>query len=126
MAKLTRLWIEEISHLDRAVQESLLAEQPHTRIVGVAPREFDFLVGPDVFVDLGFENHGLGRERLHELLRAFSGSGCLVPAAMSPYWRLRNARPLHRPRRGQFFPRRQRPVDRRPRLTPHELPVAFL
>lgn len=95
MAKLNKLWTEEIRHLPKDVQESLLTEQPHTRFHGAAPKEFDFLLGPNVFVDLGFENYGLGKEKLFEYLRAFSGTGCLVPTASSPYWKLRNSRPLH-------------------------------
>lgn len=90
--KLSGLWVESIAHFPAEIQESLLAEQPHTRVWGWVPPELSVLGGPSFLTDLGFENLGLSPVEFRALTRAFSGVGVRVPGTP---WRLRNVRPFH-------------------------------
>jgi hypothetical protein len=60
----------------------------HTSFPAPLPPELSFLSGR--FVDMGFENLGLGPQKFNDLLRAFSGNGVAVP---NTKWRLRFAYP---------------------------------
>ncbi len=92
-----RLWVESIKHFPAEIQESLILEQPHTRISGAVPRTLDlnFLSHPGSMLDLGFENLGLSVDKFKSLCRAFVGSGVIIPAENpSLLWKLRVQRPL--------------------------------
>ncbi|MCI0681215.1 MAG: hypothetical protein L0Y71_03850 [Gemmataceae bacterium] len=82
-------WLEAIEKLGSGFHESMLAEAAaHTSFPAPLPPELSFLAGR--FVDLGFENLGLGPKKFNDFLRAFSGSGVRVP---NTSWRLRFAYP---------------------------------
>lgn len=78
-----RTRLEAIESLDPSTQELLLREATRTVFGGVPP-ELAFLRGR--FVDLGFENLGLGTQKYNDVLRAFSGTGVALPNSQ---WRLR-------------------------------------
>jgi hypothetical protein len=67
----------------------LMEAAAHTSFQAPLPPELSFLTGG--FVDLGFENLGLGPQRFNDYLRAFSGTGVAVPHTT---WRLRFAYPF--------------------------------
>ena len=72
----------------RRVGCSLAEAAAHTSFVAPLPSELSFLAGR--FVDLGFENLGLGPQKFNDFLRAFSGTGVALP---NTTWRLRFAYP---------------------------------
>src|SRR5262245_39883755 len=77
---MAKTYLESISHFDEAVRESLVTWSTSTRFPQV-PAELS-LLRPG-FVDLGFENLGLGDEEHKALLLAFVGDGVAVPG--TPY-----------------------------------------
>src|SRR5580704_1923666 len=84
-----KTWLDSVDRLDVAYRQSLLCEAAaHTSFQVPLPSELSFLVGR--FVDLGFENLGLGPQKYNDFLRAFSGTGVAVPNST---WRLRFAYP---------------------------------
>jgi hypothetical protein len=88
MVRLTT-WLESVERLDAGVRKPLLIEAAaHTSFQAPLPPALSFLAGR--FVDLGFENLGLGPQRFNDFLRAFSGTGVAVP---NTTWRLRFAYP---------------------------------
>lgn len=86
--KLKQIWLESIQKHSIVIQEWLLSEAPHTKMVGGIPHSLRFLDG--AFVDFGFENLKLSQESKHRLLRAFSKDGVKVPDSR---WKLRHVRP---------------------------------
>jgi len=84
-----KTWLDSVEKLEAGVRESLLCEvAAHTSFQVPLPPELSFLAGR--FVDLGFENLGLGAQKFNDFLRAFSGTGIAVPHTT---WRLRFAYP---------------------------------
>jgi len=84
-----KTWLEAVERLDAGFRRPMLMEAAaHTSFQPPLPPELSFLTGR--FVDLGFENLGLGPQKFNDLLRAFSGAGVAVP---STTWRLRFAYP---------------------------------
>lgn len=84
-----KTWLESVEKLEAGFHGSMLAEAAaHTSFQAPLPPELSFLDGR--FVDLGFENLGLGPKRFNDYLRAFSGGGVAVP---NTTWRLRFAYP---------------------------------
>jgi hypothetical protein len=80
-----KTWLDSLEKLEEGYRESLLLEAAaHTSFLAPLPSELSFLVGR--FVDLGFENLGLGPQKFNDFLRAFSGTGVAVPHTK---WRLR-------------------------------------
>lgn len=80
-----KTWLESVEGLDPGVRRPILMEAAaHTSFRPPLPPELAFLAGR--FVDLGFENLGLGPQKFNDLLRAFSGAGVAVPNST---WRLR-------------------------------------
>ena len=88
-----KTWLEciEANHFDESITEMLINEMPHTRFTGGLPSDMAFLRG--AHVDLGFENLGLPAEEHRKIMRAFGGTGVVVPRTS---WRLRFAY-LHGP-----------------------------
>jgi hypothetical protein len=85
-----KTWLEYVERLEAGFRQSMLAEAAaHTSFQAPVPPELSFLAGR--FVDLGFENLGLGPKKFNDLLRAFSGTGIAVP---NTNWRLRFAYPF--------------------------------
>jgi hypothetical protein len=84
-----RTWLESVEKLETGFHKPLLVEAAaHTSFLPPLPTQLSFLAGR--FVDLGFENLGLGPQKCNDLLRAFSGTG----VAVSPMnWGLRFAHP---------------------------------
>jgi hypothetical protein len=84
-----KTWLDSVERLDVGYRQSLLCEAAaHTSFQVPLPAELSFLAGR--FVDLGFENLGLGIQKYNDFLRAFSGTGIAVPNST---WRLRFAYP---------------------------------
>jgi hypothetical protein len=84
-----KTWLESVERLEPGFRQSMLAEAAaHTSFQAPLPPELSFLAGR--FVDLGFENLGLGPQRFNDFLRAFSATGVAVP---NTNWRLRFAYP---------------------------------
>jgi hypothetical protein len=84
-----KTWLESVERLEPGFQRPMLAEAAaHTSFQAPLPPELAFLAGR--FVDMGFENLGLGPQRFNDFLRAFSGTGVAVPHTS---WRLRFAYP---------------------------------
>ncbi len=84
-----KTWLDSVERLEAGFRESLLCEAAaHTSFRAPLPPELSFLAGR--FVDLGFENLGLGPQKFNDFLRAFSGTGVAVP---NTNWRLRFAYP---------------------------------
>jgi hypothetical protein len=84
-----KTWLDSVERLDVGYRQSLLCEAAaHTSFQVPLPSELSFLAGR--FVDLGFENLGLGPQKYNDFLRAFSGTGVAVPNST---WRLRFAYP---------------------------------
>jgi hypothetical protein len=80
-----KTWLESVERLEAGFHHSMLLEAAaHTSFQAPLPPELSFLAGR--FVDLGFENLGLGPQRFNDFLRAFSGTGLVVPHTN---WRLR-------------------------------------
>ena len=77
---MAKTYLESISHFSEAVREELIKWSTRTRFPQV-PAELSFL--RPGFVDLGFENLGLGDEEHKALLLAFCGDGVAVPG--TPY-----------------------------------------
>ena len=75
-----RTYLESISHFSEEMREELIKWSTRTRFPQV-PAELS-LLRPG-FVDLGFENLGLGDEEHKALLLAFCGDGVAVPG--TPY-----------------------------------------
>jgi hypothetical protein len=84
-----KTWLESVERLEADLHESMLMEAVHTPFQTPLPQELSFLAGR--FVDLGFENLGLGPTKFNDFLRAFSGTGVAVP---NTNWRLRFAYPF--------------------------------
>ena len=84
-----RTWLESVERLETGFRRPLLVEAAaHTSFQPPLPSELSFLAGR--FVDLGFENLGLGPQKFNDILRAFSGTGVAVARTN---WRLRFAYP---------------------------------
>jgi hypothetical protein len=84
-----KTWLESVEKLEAGLHEPMLMEAAaHTSFQAPLPPELSFLLGR--FVDLGFENLGLGPQKFNDFLRAFSGTGVSVPHTK---WRLRFAYP---------------------------------
>src|SRR5437868_6614399 len=84
-----KTWLESVERLQPGFREAMLCEAAaHTSFPAPLPSELAFLAGR--FVDLGFENLGLGTQKYNDFLRAFSGTGVAVPRTR---WRLRFAYP---------------------------------
>ncbi len=84
-----RTWLESVEKLGLGYRDSMLAEAAaHTSFQPPIPPALAFLAGR--FVELGFENLGLGPQKFNDFLRAFSGTGVVVPKTS---WRLRFAYP---------------------------------
>ncbi len=84
-----KTWLDSVERLDKAFRRPMLIEAAaHTSFQPPLPPELSFLAGR--FVDLGFENLGLGPTKFNDFLRAFSGAGIAVPKTA---WRLRFAYP---------------------------------
>jgi hypothetical protein len=84
-----KTWLEAVDNLEAGFRKPMLIEAAaHTSFQAPLPPELAFLDGR--FVDLGFENLGLGQAKFNDLLRAFSGTGVVVPHTT---WRLRFAYP---------------------------------
>ena len=85
--KLSRLYLESISHLEEDVRAILLKEAPRTSFVSDIPPEFDILQAG--IVDLNFESYHLPKEQRDIFGRAFCALGVAVP---NTRYRLRNER----------------------------------
>lgn len=74
-----KTWLErmESNQFNEWTQNIMLKEAPHTAFTGILPSELAFLNGR--FVDMGFENLGFNQQQQNDLLRAFSGTGVVVP-----------------------------------------------
>ncbi len=84
-----KTWLESVERLEVDFRNPMLIEAAaHTSFQAPLPPELAFLSGR--FVDLGFENLGLGPTKFNDFLRAFSGAGVAVP---NTNWRLRFAYP---------------------------------
>jgi hypothetical protein len=84
-----KTWLDAVERLDAGVRRPMLIEAAaHASFQAPLPAELAFLTGR--FVDLGFENLGLGPQKFNDFLRAFSGAGLAVP---NTKWRLRFAYP---------------------------------
>jgi hypothetical protein len=84
-----KTWLESVEKLEGGYRKPMLMEAAaHTSFQPPLPSELSFLAGR--FVDLGFENLGLGPAKLNDLLRAFSGTGVALAGSK---WRLRFAYP---------------------------------
>src|SRR4029077_10743673 len=84
-----KTWLESVEKLEAGFHHSMLVEAAaHTSFQAPLPPELSFLAGR--FVDLGFENLGLGPQRFNDFLRAFSSAGVAVP---NTSWRLRYVYP---------------------------------
>jgi hypothetical protein len=84
-----KTWLQSVEGLETDFRNSMLMEAAaHTSFVAPLPAELSFLAGR--FVDLGFENLGMGPQRFNDFLRAFSGTGVAIPHSK---WRLRFAYP---------------------------------
>jgi len=84
-----KTWLDSVERLDVGYRASMLCEAAaHTSFQVPLPPELSFLAGR--FVDLGFENLGMGPQKYNDFLRAFSGTGVAVPNST---WRLRFAYP---------------------------------
>ncbi|HZU38699.1 MAG TPA: hypothetical protein VFA18_22420 [Gemmataceae bacterium] len=80
-----KTWLDSVERLEPGFRDSMLVEAAaHTSFQPPLPSELSFLTGR--FVDMGFENLGLGPQKFNDLLRAFSGTGVAVPHTS---WRLR-------------------------------------
>jgi hypothetical protein len=80
-----KTWLESVERLEAGFHDSMLVEAAaHTSFRAPLPPELSFLTGR--FVDLGFENLGMGPGKFNDFLRAFSGTGLAVPHTN---WRLR-------------------------------------
>jgi hypothetical protein len=83
-------WLASVESLEPGFRQPMLIEAAaHTSFQAPVPAELSFLTGR--FVDLGFENLGLGPQKFNDFLRAFSGTGVAVPQSK---WRLRFAYPF--------------------------------
>jgi hypothetical protein len=84
-----KTWLDSVERLQGGFRRPMLIEAAaHTSFQAPLPSELSFLSGR--FVDLGFENLGLGPQKFNDFLRAFSGMGVAVP---NTNWRLRFAYP---------------------------------
>ena len=84
-----KTWLESVEKLEGAYRKPMLMEAAaHTSFQPPLPAELAFLAGR--FVAMGFENLGLGPQKFNDILRAFSGTGVVVPHSR---WRLRFAYP---------------------------------
>jgi hypothetical protein len=84
-----KTWLDSVDRLEVGYRQSMLLEAAaHTSFHAPLPSELAFLAGR--FVDMGFENLGLGPKKFNDILRAFSGTGVAVPLTQ---WRLRFAYP---------------------------------
>src|SRR5208282_4246899 len=84
-----KTWLQSVDILEPGFRHSMLVEAAaHTSFQAPVPPELSFLAGR--FVDLGFENLGLGPRKFNDFLRAFSGIGVAVTQKK---WRLRFAYP---------------------------------
>lgn len=80
MARL-KTWLERIESLNEENHQLLLREAPRTGFRPPVPEELTFLAGR--FVDLGFENLGLG-QRHNDVLRVMTWKRSLL---FGPAWK---------------------------------------
>lgn len=85
---LSDIYLDRIEHLGPVLQEALIREAPHTRILTEIPPDLDFLAGD--FIDFGFEDLPVPLPQKQLIFRAFSGDGVRVPGT---HWKLRHDRP---------------------------------
>jgi len=84
-----KTWLESVEQFEPGYRKPMLVEAAaHTSFQAPLPAELSFLSGR--FVDMGFENLGLGPQKFNDLLSAFSATGVDVP---NTSWRLRFAYP---------------------------------
>lgn len=87
--KLSQIHLENIKHLSPMIQEAIIKEAPHTRMVGPIPAEFKFLDEPTGYVDLGFENLPIDDDEKPIIGKAFLGIGVQIPGTQ---YKLRHVR----------------------------------
>ena len=76
--KLNKLYTESIAHFSQPIQDWLIREAPHDRLIkSTIPDELAFLRGE--YVDLGFENIGISQDQA--MLHGFSINGLRIPGS---------------------------------------------